>query len=47
MKDGVNRMCVMLNGDTYQTLLSELKADLMEAVNGTIYPTPDEPPEMG
>lgn len=47
MKDGVNRMCVMLNGDTCQTLLAELKADLTEAVNGTIYPTPDEPPEMG
>lgn len=47
MKDGVNRMCVMLNGDTYQALLAELKADLTEAVNGTIYPTPDEPPEMG
>lgn len=35
MKDGVNRMCVMLNGDTCQTLLAELKADLTEAVNGT------------
>ena len=37
----------MLNGDTCQTLLAELKTDLTEAVNGTIYPTPDEPPEMG
>lgn len=45
MKDGVNRMCVMLNGDTCQTLLAELKADLVEAVNGTIYPTTDEPSE--
>lgn len=35
MKDGVNRMCVMLNGDTCQTLLAELKANLTEAVNGT------------
>lgn len=47
MKDGVNRMCVMLNGDIYQTLLAELKADLTEVVNGNIYPTTDEPPEMG
>lgn len=47
MKDGVNRMCVMLNGDTCQTLLAELKADLVEAVNGTIYPTTDEPSEIG
>lgn len=47
MKDGVNRMCVMLNGDTYQTLMTELKTDLTEAVSGTIYPPADEPPEMG
>lgn len=33
MKNGVNRMCVMLNGDSCQTLLSELKAELAEAVN--------------
>lgn len=33
MKNGVNRMCVMLNGDSCQTLLSELKAELTEAVN--------------
>lgn len=46
MKDGVNSMCVMLNGDTYQTLLTEVKEDLMEAVNSTIHPTTDEPPEM-
>ena len=32
-KNGVNRMCVMLNGDSCQTLLSELKAELAEAVN--------------
>lgn len=47
MKDGVHRMCVMLNGDTYQALLTELKAELTGAVNGNIYPTTDEPPEMG
>ena len=47
MKDGVNRMCVMLNGDTCQILLAELKADLTEAVNGTIHPPTDEPPKMG
>lgn len=47
MKDGMNRMCVMLDGDTCRTLLSELKADLTEAVNGTICPATDEPPEMG
>lgn len=33
MKNGVNRMCVMLNGDSCQTLLSELKAELTEVVN--------------
>lgn len=47
MKDGVNRMCVMLNGDTYQALLAELKTDLTETVNSTIHPATDEPPGMG
>lgn len=47
MKDGVNRMCVMLNGDTYQTLLAELKVDLMEAVSGNICPPADKLSEMG
>ena len=47
MKDGVNRMCVMLNGDICQTLLAELKAELTGAVNGAIHPPADKPPEMG
>lgn len=47
MKDGVNRMCVMLNGDTCQTLLAELKTDLKKAMDGTIHPPADEPSEMG
>lgn len=47
MKDGVNRMCVMLNGDTCQTLLAELKTDLKKAMDGTIHLPADEPSEMG
>lgn len=41
-KDGVNRMCVMINGDICQTLLDELKTDLME-----ILQIPDESRETG
>lgn len=41
-KDGVNKMCVMINGDICQTLLDELKTDLMETL-----PNPDESGETG
>ena len=41
-KDGVNKMCVMINGDICQTLLDELKTDLMETL-----PNPDESCETG
>ena len=41
-KDGVIRMCVMINGDICQTLLDELKTDLMETL-----PNPDESGETG
>ncbi len=47
MKDGGNKMCVMLNGDIYQTLLSDLKTELTEVVSGTKHSTADEPPGMG
>lgn len=35
-------MCVMINGDICQTLLDELKTDLMETL-----PNPDESGETG
>lgn len=41
-KDGVNRMCVMINGDICQTLLDELKTGIME-----ILPNPNESSETG
>jgi len=41
-KDGVNRMCVMINGDICQTLLDELKTDLMKILHN-----PDESCETG
>ena len=41
-KDGVNKMCVMINGDISQTLLAELQPDLKETL-----PNPDESGETG